>query len=184
MDGQGQLNRNDLLLMMDSYKNNVEMYTVIMEQLKKISDQLETVVEQQRDMVTKQRVTCDTIGKISETLNMTLTTQRESIKDMLADFKEGNKEALKEIIEEFKEGHQGIYKKVEGMDKDMQTSIKDYIKDQGAMKVRFNRIYAALTGVVLAAIGAVATAYGKMIDLHKVLEVVTAIATQLGVIIK
>lgn len=184
MDGQGQLNRNDLLLMMDSYKNNVEMYTVIMEQLKQINEQLDMVLTNQKDIVTKQRVTCDTVGKISESLATTFQTHREWIKETLEDFKVENKESLRSVIEEFKEGHGGIYKKVDSMDKDMQASIKDYIKDQGAMKIRFNRIYAALTGVVLAAIGAVATAYSKMIDLHSILDLVTKIATQLGIVIK
>jgi len=184
MDGQGHLNRNDLLLMMDSYKNSVEMYTVIMEQLKQINDQLNLVVNNQKDILTKQRVTCDTVGKISESLATTFQVHREWIKETLEDFKEDNKESLRSVMEEFKEGHGGIIKKVESIDKDMQISIKDYIKDQGTMKIRFNRIYAALTGVVLAAIGAVVTAYSKMIDLHAILDVINKIATQLGIVIK
>jgi gas vesicle protein len=184
MDGQGQLNRNDLMLMMDGYKNNVEMYTVIMEQLKQINEQLNTVLTNQKDIVTKQRVTCDTLGKISESLATTFQTHREWIKETLEDFKEDNKESLRSVMEEFKEGHGGIYKKVDGMDKDMQASIKEYIRDQGALKIRFNRIYGVMGGIVIAAIGAVATAYTKMIDLHTIVDLLTKIVNHMGIVIK
>jgi gas vesicle protein len=142
------------------------------------------VVNNQKDIITKQRVTCDTVGKISENLSMTFQTHREWIKESLEDFKNENRESLKEVIDEFKEGHGGIYKKVEGMDKDMQTSIKEYIKDQGALKIRFNRIYGVMGGIVIAAIGAVATAYSKMIDLHTIIDLLTKIIQHMGIVIK
>jgi hypothetical protein len=184
MDGQGQLNRNDLLLMMDSYKNNVEMYTVIMEQLKQTNEQIMIMLANQKEMITQQRVICEAVGKIAENLNISFQTHREWIKETLENFKDDNKEDRRLVMDEFKGGHSGIYNKIDGMEKEMQGSIKDYIKDQGTMKIRFNRIYAALTGVVLAAIGAVATAYTKMIDLHKIVDLLDAIVKHLGIVIK
>lgn len=184
MDGQGQLNRSDLLLMMESYKNSVEMYTIIMEQLKRIAENLETISEQQKDMVSKQRVTCDNIGKISENLSSTLVSQKEAIKDMLDRFEDNQKETFTNLISQLKDGSEKLSKKVEGIDDDIQNSVKDYIRDQGTMKVRFNRVYAALSGVILALIGALATAYGKMVDLNKLIEIVTQIAEKLDIVIK
>jgi gas vesicle protein len=184
MDGQGQLNRSDLLLMMESYKNSVEMYTIIMQQLKIITDNLETIADQQKDMVSKQRVTCDNIGKISDNLNHTLVSQKEAIKDMLDRFEDTQRETFTNLIAQLKEGSEKLTKKVEGIDDDIQSSVKDYIRDQGTMKVRFNRVYAALSGVILGLIGAVATAYSKMIDLDKLIDIVKQIATHLEIVIK
>lgn len=184
MDGQGQLNRSDLLLMMESYKNSVEMYTIIMEQLKRIAENLETISEQQKDMVSKQRVTCDNIGKISESLSSTLVSQKEAIKDMLDRFEDNQKETFSDLISQLKDGSEKLSKKVEGIDDDIQNSVKDYIRDQGTMKVRFNRVYAALSGVIIALIGALATAYSKMVDLNKLIEIVRQIAEKLDIVIK
>jgi methyl-accepting chemotaxis protein len=184
MDGQGQLNRSDLLLMMESYKNSVEMYTIIMEQLKRITESLETIANQQKDMVSKQRVTCDNIGKISDNLNSTLVSQKEAIKDMLDRFEDTQRDTFSSLVAQLKEGSEKLTKKVESIDDDIQSSVKDYIRDQGTMKVRFNRVYAALSGVIIGLIGAVATAYTKMLDLHEIIDIVTKIANHLNIVIK
>lgn len=184
MDGQSQLNRQDLMLMMDSYKNSVEMYTIIVEQLKGITSQVDKLGTGHSEILENQEKIIPLVHKVLEDMITNLTTQREMIARILSEIKTFNKESFEELQDEMGEKYKSISDKIDNVAKELQKSNEDHIKTDGKFQVRFNRLYAALSGIVLALIGAVATAYAKMIDLNTIIIILTKIAEKLGIILK
>lgn len=56
------LNSDDLILLLESYKNQIELNTTLLEQQKRISDQIES-------LLTSQKTLCDSLHSMIETLN-------------------------------------------------------------------------------------------------------------------
>jgi hypothetical protein len=185
MDGQGQLNRNDLMLMMDSYKNSVEMYTVIMEHLKNLASvHLDHISSAQKQILDNQSIIIPLVKKVLEDMINHLVLQRDSMKEIVDRLRLSQEENLEEMQKNIDEGYDNIIKKIDTIQKNIDDSIKEHIKNEGQIQVRFNRLYAALSGVIIALIGALATAYAKMVDLDKLIYIMNKIVEHLGIIIK
>ena len=93
MSDSKELSRDDLFLLMQSYKNTVESNTILLEQQKTLIDQHETLIHKQRDVLTllgKVIDKFDTINDVKTSLSTQMSTnhlectkERSSLKGKL-----------------------------------------------------------------------------------------------------
>jgi uncharacterized UPF0160 family protein len=109
MTEHDDIQKADLYLLLDSYKNSVELSTVIMEQLRQIADLQTKFNEEESNSLEKQKEIYDCLANIAKLL-----------KTYSGDIKNSNEKVYEKIINfeqtlsTFKEEQRGLFGKVGG----------------------------------------------------------------------
>jgi len=84
MDGsvEKSLSREDLTLLMESYRNTIELHTTLLEQQKQVLDFQHTIIEKQDFMLGKQSKVYDQLSTVVKSLGTCATNIEESNKNM------------------------------------------------------------------------------------------------------
>lgn len=62
------LSRDDLMLLMESYRNTIQMHTTIVEQQKRIVESQQTMTSKQDEILLKQKLLCDRLDNTASTM--------------------------------------------------------------------------------------------------------------------
>lgn len=65
---EDKLTRDDLVLLMESYRNMIDMHHTILEQTNKTIERLDTIATKQDTLFSKQGSICNSLGKITDKL--------------------------------------------------------------------------------------------------------------------
>lgn len=98
-----EIQRTDLNLLLDSYKNNVELSTLILEQLRNIGDSQEKFLEDQKIILEKNKEVLGCLLKISEKLGLC----SEELKSANAKLIESEK-----VFATYKEEEKSMFEKI------------------------------------------------------------------------
>jgi len=63
------LSRDDLMLLMESYRNTVQMHTTLLEQQKRVIDFQHTIIDKQDSILGKQSSVCDKLTTLAASLD-------------------------------------------------------------------------------------------------------------------
>lgn len=76
--GEDKLTRDDLVLLMESYRNMITMHQTILDQTNKTIDKLDGIANKQDSLFSKQGNICSTLSKITDKLEGNLTHSKDS----------------------------------------------------------------------------------------------------------
>ena len=79
MPQQDQLSKNDLVILMDSYKNNIQLNTTLLEQQKQMLQLHSNVIEKQNETINMLDNLIQKLGKCSETIGNNQTSLSSSL---------------------------------------------------------------------------------------------------------
>lgn len=135
------LSRDDLMLLMESYRNTIEMHTTILEQQKQVIQFQHTIVEKQNSILVKQSNVCDKLT--------TLTQNLDTCAQNISKSNENTNNTYLSIKKEVENEVEKVGIKIEG------TKI-DNITQHSAIT---NKIYVGMVGsavIIIALIGLIA----------------------------
>ena len=125
------LSRDDLMLLMDSYRNTIQMHTTLVEQQKVVIGLQHELLTKQDSILNKQNEICNTMEHVSK--NLEGCTSRFQ-------------EATTLVTNKCDELNNSISGKVEGVESKVDKSTIDSIKEHGSLKLR---LYVAMGGMIL-----------------------------------
>lgn len=135
------LNREDLMLLMESYRNTIEMHTTILEQQKQVIQFQHTIVEKQDSILGKQSSVCDKLT--------TLATNLDTCAQNIAKSNENTNNTYLAIKKEVEDEVEKVGTKIEG------TRIENVTQHSAIT----NKIYVGMVGsavIIIALIGLIA----------------------------
>jgi len=125
------LSRDDLMLLMDSYRNTIQMHTTLVEQQKVVIGLQHDLLTKQDSILNKQDDVCRTMENISKNLEGCANRFQE---------------ATTLVSSKCDELNTAISGKVEGVESKVDKSMFDSIKEHGSLKLR---LYIAMGGMIL-----------------------------------
>lgn len=125
------LSRDDLMLLMDSYRNTIQMHTTLVEQQKVVIGLQHELLTKQDSILNKQDVLCRSMESISKNLEGCAERFREATTLVTSKCDELNSQ---------------ISGKVEGVETKVDRSTLDSVKEHGSLKLR---LYIAMGGMIL-----------------------------------
>jgi uncharacterized protein YoxC len=75
-----KLTRDDLVLLMESYRNMIIMHQTILDQSSKTIDKLDGIATKQDNLFSKQNMICNTLSSITEKIENTNDKLRDTVK--------------------------------------------------------------------------------------------------------
>lgn len=98
-DSSKALSRGDLFLLLESYKNTIEMNTTLIEQQRFLMDSQSKILHTQDDIYKKQKELCDSISKVTIELGHVVDTLQKFSDNATKDCKDRQDNILKEVGE-------------------------------------------------------------------------------------
>ncbi len=134
------LNAQDLFVLMESYKNNIELSTMLLEQQKQLLSHQNIIIE-------KQKKQCDSLSKLLERISNVIERQDKCATDVI--------KIQNELI-----NNQNNVKNEIGQ---TQTIMRmEITKDHGGLKNLLYGVYSAIGVVIIALIGLLITVIDKL----------------------
>lgn len=147
------LSRDDLMLLMESYRNTIQMHTTLLEQQKAVISSQNELLSKQDEILKKQHQVCTNIDTITKEV-------------------EGYIRKFDELNQAIKSKHQELVTNITGqtgnIETKLDTSMLDTIKNYSSLR---NRIYIALIGmgvIVVSLITLNITAFDKFETLNDI----------------
>jgi Mg2+ and Co2+ transporter CorA len=128
------LSREDLVLLMDSYRNMIQMNSTILEQQKTILDLQHKLLDRHEEVSKRQTEVCDNLRDVADNLNNFVNQANKTNETLQGSLKD-------------------ISSQITTLDKAVDDSLLETIKQSSELK---NRIYVSLIGmgtIVLGLIG-------------------------------
>lgn len=99
MDGsvEKSLSREDLTLLMESYRNTIELHTTLLEQQKQVLQFQHTIIEKQDSILGKQSKVCDKLTDVTKHLETCASNIAESNKSITATYLSIKKDVEDEV---------------------------------------------------------------------------------------
>ena len=94
------LSRKDLTLLMESYRNTIELHTTLLEQQKQVLDFQHTIIEKQDSMLGKQSKVYDQLSALVKSLGSCATNlekNNKSIIETLSSVKDGVEDEVEKV---------------------------------------------------------------------------------------
>lgn len=159
------LNKDDLFLLMESYRNMIQMHATLLEQQKQIIELQNSIVSKEDDISSNQR---ETINKTNEILDK-LNVYSLNLKDM-----------NKNLLSSSSDIEKSILAKLDNMKDKIGTNQTDVTKQHTNINTR---IYVAMAGsatIIIALIGLLVTFSDKLSLLKEIHIMLKAISDYFG----
>lgn len=143
---QRNLNRDDLMLLMESYRNTIQMHTTLLEQLKAVISSQHDLLSKQDDILKKQHTMCSNIETVTKDIDLHI-------------------KKFDDLNSNISTTYTNLEKVISGQTGNIETKLDDSnlttVKNYSSLR---NRIYIALVGMSLIVISLITlniTAFDK-----------------------
>jgi predicted PurR-regulated permease PerM len=165
MDEKG-LNKDDLYLLMESYKNMITLNATIVEQQKQLMDNQDKIINKQEVLTTKQTQLCDRMNAIIDRIDIWTKTTKDG-HDMLQDTCSGLEETVSEKLDKIIENQNSV-------------NIEN-TKQHESLKNNMYGAYVALGSIVCSILGLFYFVYSHNDNAKQILTLLQKVAIKLSV---
>jgi hypothetical protein len=158
MSDDKALSRDDLFLLLDSYKNTIEMNTTLVEQQKFLMDSQGHILKTQEDIFKKQKEMCVSMTNVTQELN--------KVTESLKQFNET-------VSYTCKEKQDNILKKLGEVKSQVDGQVINDTKHDSSMKIK---LYTAMGGsfvIIVSLISLIITIVNQYSGIVKLLELIS-----------
>lgn len=133
------LNVQDLFVLMESYKNNIELSTMLLEQQKQLLSHQNIIIEKQKDQ-------CDSLGKLLEKISNIIERQDKCATEVI------------KVQNELMNNQNNVKNEI---NKNQDTMRLEITKDHSGLKNLIYGVYTSIGLVIIALIGLLVTMFDK-----------------------